>query len=114
MEWTVEDRSDHVVVTTRGTFDVAEHARMVEDIVTRDFWRPGTAVLFDHREMTFGDSGYAQMSEAAQNHRAHDVHIGDGKAAILVATLADFGRGRQFELLADGRVNARLHVFLDP
>lgn len=31
MEWTVEGRTDHVVVTPRGTFNVAEHRRMVED-----------------------------------------------------------------------------------
>ena len=114
MEWTVEDRTDHLVVTTRGAFNVAEHRRMVEDIVTRDFWRPGTAVLFDHRELSVGDSGYAQMMEARENHLEHNDRIGDGKAAIVMGTRADFGRGRQFELLADGRVDARLHVFLDP
>ena len=114
MEWTVEDRSDHVVVTTRGVFTVAEHRRMVEDIVSRDFWRPGTAVLFDHRELSFGDSGYAQMLEARENHLENDTRIGGGKAAIVMGTRADFGRGRQFELLAAGRVEAQLHVFLDP
>lgn len=114
MEWTVEDRTDHVVVTTRGTFNVAEHRRMVEDIVSRAFWRPGAAVLFDHRELSFGDSGYAQMMEARENHLENNARIGDGKAAIVMGTRADFGRGRQFELLTDGRVDARLHVFLDP
>lgn len=36
MEWTVEDPADHIVVTTRGVFNVAEHRRMLEDIVSRD------------------------------------------------------------------------------
>jgi hypothetical protein len=114
MEWTVEDRTGHVVVTTRGVFSVAEHRRMVEDIVSRDFWRPGTAVLFDHRELSFGDSGYEEMRDAGENHLALNTRIGDGKAAVVMGTRADFGRGRQFELLTDGRVDARLHVFLDP
>jgi hypothetical protein len=110
----VEHLTSHVVVTTRGAFDVAEHRRMVEDIVSRDFWRPGTAVLFDHRELSFGDSGYAQMREAGENHLANNDRIGDGKAAVVMGTRADFGRGRQFELLTDGRVDARVHIFLDP
>ncbi|HEX6372851.1 MAG TPA: hypothetical protein VF006_28270 [Longimicrobium sp.] len=114
MDWTVEDCTDHVVVTTRGAFDAAEHRRMVEDIVTRDFWRPGTAVLFDHRELSFGGSGYQQMLEARENHLAHNTDIGDGKAAVVMGSRADFGLGRQFELLTEGQVDARMHIFLDP
>jgi hypothetical protein len=39
--------------------------------------------------------------------------IGYGKAAIPLRTLADYGRGRQFELLTDCRVGAQLQVFRD-
>lgn len=113
MEWTVEDRGGYVAVTTRGAFAADDHGRMVEDIVTRDFWRPGTSVLFDHRALDFGASGLAVMRQAGENHQAHDVRIGDGKAAVLMGTLVDYGRGRQFELLTDGRVSANLRVFLD-
>jgi hypothetical protein len=114
MEWTVENRTDHVVVTTRGDFNVVDHRRMIEDILTRDFWRPGTAVLFDHRGMSFGGSGYAQMRAAAGNHQEHNRSIGGGRAAVVVSTLADYGRGRQFELMTDGVVDASMHIFLDP
>lgn len=113
MEWTVDDGpgGEYVVVTTRGTFRVDDHARMVEDIVSRDFWHPGRSVLFDHRQLEFGDTGYPAMQRAAENHLSHDLCIGEGKAAILMRTLADYGRGRQFELLTDGQVGAQLQVF---
>jgi hypothetical protein len=115
MEWTVEHRAaqDCVVVATRGVFRLDDHLRMTQDIVSRDFWRPGTAVLFDHRELDFGETGFEAMKRAGENHIANDARIGPGKAAVLMRTLADYGRGRQFELLTEGRVGARVQIFLD-
>ncbi len=116
MKWFVElpQADRHAVVTTSGTFAVEDHLRMIEDIVGRPGWRPGTDVLFDHRQLTFGDANFATMSRARSNHLRHDARIGDGKAAILVRSLSDYGRGRQFELLASDSVSAALCVFMDP
>ena len=115
MEWTIEQGkgTDYFAVATRGAFDVDDHRRMVKDIISRDFWRPGMSVLFDHRALDFGDTGYAEMRKAADNHLSNDICIGEGKAAILMKSLADYGRGRQFELLTEGQVSARMQVFLD-
>lgn len=115
MEWTIDHRTGqaYATVATRGVFRLDDHLRMIEDIVSRDFWRPGMAVLFDHRQLDFGDSGLWVMRQAAENHLARDTSIGDGKAAILMKSAADYGRGRQFEMVADGQVGARMQVFLD-
>lgn len=116
MKWIVEipEADRHAVVTTSGTFCVSDHLRMIEDIVSRPGWSPGTDVLFDHRQLTFGDADFGTMSRARANHLRHDARIGNGKAAILVRSLSDYGRGRQFELLTDGKVSAALCIFLDP
>jgi hypothetical protein len=53
------------------------------------------------------------MYQGGDNHLRNDEHIGDGRAAILVRSLSDYGRGRQFELLTQGRVSATMRVFLD-
>ncbi|HYW14161.1 MAG TPA: hypothetical protein VE871_19505 [Longimicrobium sp.] len=115
MEWTVEHRAaqDYVVVATGGEFALHDHVRMIEDIVSRDFWRPGMAVLFDHRALDFGASGLATMRQASENHAANDARIGSGRAAVVMRTPADYGRGRQFEMLSDGRVEATVQIFLD-
>jgi hypothetical protein len=115
MEWTVEDRAAQgfVVVRTTGQFTLRDHLRMTEDILSRDFWRPGTAVLFDHRALDFGATGLAAMRQASETHVAHDDRIGGGRAAVLMRTPADYGRGRQFEMLTDGRVGAQMQIFLD-
>jgi hypothetical protein len=115
MQWTVELRGagEYAVVTTSGTFTVDDHLRMIEDIVSRPGWCPGTNVLFDHRDLTFGDAGLRAMDQAGANHLRYDARIGDGKAAVLVRSLSDFGRGRQFELLTDDLISARMCVFMD-
>ena len=115
MRWTVElPGADHyAVVTTSGVFDVSDHVRMIEDITTRPGWRPGMDVLFDHRALALGEADLRAMYEAGENHRSNDERIGDGRAAVLVRSLNDYGRGRQFERLTQGRVSATLSVFLD-
>ena len=115
MRWTVElpGGDGYAVVTTSGVFDVSDHVRMIQDIVTRPGWRPGTDVLFDHRALDFGEADLRAMYQAGDNHLRNDEHIGDGRAAILVRSLNDYTRGRQFELLTEGRVSATMSVFLD-
>lgn len=115
MEWRVEDRQaqEFVVVTTQGVFTLDDHRRMIKDVVSRDFWRPGTAVLFDHRGLDFGSMGFEGMRQASENHVVNDARIGSGRAAVLMRTPADFGRGRQFELLTEGRVSATMQIFMD-
>jgi hypothetical protein len=115
MEWTVdfERAEEYVVVTTRGVFSPDGHRRMTEDIISRDEWRPGAAVLFDHRQLDFGDTGLEAMQRAGDNHREHDDRIGNGKAAVLMNTPVKFVRGRQFQMLTEGHVEARLQIFLN-
>ncbi|HET7233622.1 MAG TPA: hypothetical protein VFJ16_26670 [Longimicrobium sp.] len=115
MRWTVEiPRGDgYAVVTTSGTFDVNDHVRMIEDIITRPGWLPGMDVLFDHRALDFGEADLRAMYQAGDNHLRNDERIGNGRAAILMRSLNDYGRGRQFELLTEGRVSATMRVFLD-
>ena len=115
MHWNVElsEADEYAIVTTSGTFNAADHLRMIEDIVSRPGWRPGTDVLFDHRGLSFGNANLADMYQASANHLLNDARIGSGKAAILMRSLSDYGRGRQFELLTADRVSATLCVFLD-
>jgi hypothetical protein len=86
---------------------------MIQDITTRPGWRPGMDVLFDHRALDLGEADLRAMYQAGDNHRRNDERIGDGRAAILVRSLSDYSRGRQFELLTEGRISATLRVFMD-
>jgi hypothetical protein len=65
------------------------------------------------RRLDFGETGLAAMRQASENHVANDDRIGRGKAAVLMRSPADYGRGRQFEMLTEGRVGATVQIFLD-
>ena len=115
MEWDVvfDESRGAAIVSTRGKFNATDHARMVEDVVSRAQWRPGHPVMFDHRGLDFGAAGFATMSAARDTHMAHEARIGAARTAILMKSIADFGTGRQFQLLLDGAVSADVRVFVD-
>lgn len=115
MNWTVHkpEGKSYITVVTEDDFNLPDHQRMIEDIISRDFWKPGTDAFFDHRKLQFNSTGYYRMKEASEIHQKYEQQIGDGKAAILMKSLADFGRGRQFEMLIDNKASAKLRIFLD-
>ena len=114
MEWTVEDAGAFVVVRTSGVFDISSHRRMIGDILSRRFWAPGRAILFDHRALSFDGAGYRVMSEAVDNHMERDEEIGGGRSAILVGSTLAYGVARIFDGVSSHRVSAEIRIFTDP
>lgn len=115
MNWKVEhfQAPEFVKVTTEGKFTVPEHYEMIRDIVSRVFWKPGMNAFFDHRKLEFPQTDIEVMKLIAENHKRFEKEIGDGKAAILMKSLADFARGRQFELLTKTKKrSAKVEIFL--
>lgn len=115
MNWTVQKPAEKpfVKVVTEGDFNLTDFLKMIEDIISRDFWKPGTNVLFDHRNLEFGSTDISIIKEACKNHKKYDERIGGGKSALLMKSLADFGRGRQYELVTKGKISAKPYPFLD-
>ncbi len=115
MNWTVEklETEPFVRVAPEGVFDPDEHCRMLEDLLTREFWKPGMPVLFDFRKLEFTGTNIEDVREASLNRRNNEARIGDGKSAFLMKSLTDFARGRQFQLLTEDKVSAELHIFME-
>lgn len=115
MKWSVELSSDgrYVLVVTSGRFDPSSHRAMTRDILSRAYWRPGRDVIFDHRQADFTGASFPAMLEARDTHKDNDERIGDGKAAIVVKSLADFGVGRMFQSLSENQVRADVQLFQD-
>jgi hypothetical protein len=89
VEWTVtfDGCRGAAVVRTRGTFNTIDHKLMVADIVTRDEWHPGHAILFDHRDLSFEGTGYPEMLNARENHALYEARIGNARSAIVNVTM---------------------------
>jgi hypothetical protein len=115
MEWTIikTDEESFIRLMPRRNFNHVDYRAMVNDVVTSDFWESGTDVLVDYRQVEFGASNIETFRELVCIHQKYDTQIGTCRLAILMKTQADFGRGRQFELLARGKIAASLHIFLE-
>src|SRR5215203_1947656 len=101
MNWTIEyiEKLNFVKIVTDGDFTDSDHIAMIEDIISQKFWKPGMDTFFDHRKLEFNETDITLMKKISENHKRYEGQIGDGKAAILMKSLEDYLRGRQFELL---------------
>lgn len=115
MSWTVEYVKDRhfVRVVAKGVYNIDDHLRLLEDIVSRDFWKPGMNVLIDDSRLDLHQTTLEELRKAGLKRIELDVLIGGGKTAVLVSSLTDFARARQFELITSGKVSAKIDIFKD-
>ncbi len=68
MTWTIEyiEALKYVRVTGEGDFSVQEHAALLDDIVSRDFWKPGTPLLLDNKNVSFTGADMKRLDSPAR------------------------------------------------
>ena len=115
MNWIIKYIEDQrfVTISYEGLFSVEEQLMAIEDLLSRKFWQPGLPILIDHRKLDFGSTNISMLQQPAIFHQKNDARIGRGRIAVLMKSLSDFGRGRQFELLTKGKISAKLEIFLE-
>jgi hypothetical protein len=115
MHWTFEydERANLVRVNVAGKFSLEGHSKKMDELETQDYWKPGINVLFDCREVDLSDTGFADIKALADNFVADDRLLGCSKIALLMKTITDYGRGRQFEMLTDEKMCADIRNFMD-
>jgi hypothetical protein len=114
MNWTFDysREASLVRVSLEGGFNLEDHLKSLEELTALEHWKPGINVLFDCRRLDLSETDYEVIKRAADNCIRNDKIAGCGKIALLMKTVADFGRGRQFEMLTDERMDADIRVFL--
>lgn len=70
-------------------------------------------VLFDERKVEFKDTDIELVKEVSNSFKSFDKQLGSGKVAVLMNSLIDYARGRQFELLTAKSVSAKIKIFTD-
>lgn len=115
MNWKIEyiEKKNFVKIVTEGDFTVSDHEAMIEDITSQKFWKPDMDTFFDNRKLEFNETTIELMKKVSENHKSHEKQIGGGKAAILMKSLEDYLRGRQFELLTSHQASAKMNIFMD-
>ena len=115
MNWKFEyiNDGDYVRITDEGVFNIEDHRRKMKELASQDFWDPGVNLLFDCTKLDFGKTEYQDIRDLALEFANQNELIGCGKIAILMKSIADFGKGRQFELLTDEKICANVSIFID-
>jgi hypothetical protein len=115
MDWSIQftKDKDYVKVTLEGDFNASEHLRMIEDILAQEYWRSGMNLLIDSRSVDYSQATFDVMMQAGSNMSRFESQIGSGKAAVLMETVLTFGKGRQFEMLAEDKSAANIRIFLE-
>ncbi len=113
--WTIEftESQDFVKIVAEGAFSTTEHSQLLEDLLTRRSWIPGMNILFDDRKVEFDGTNVELIRRVGDNFQLYDEKIGDGKIAILMKSLTDYARGRQFELITEKKISGDLKIFMD-
>lgn len=113
--WTIEfvEIQNYVKVVAENDFSVEGHTKLIADVVSREFWEPGMNLLIDDRKVEFKGVNIESIKEASRGFRTFEKELGDGKTALLMDTLSDYTRGRQFELLTDDKVSTNIKIFRD-
>jgi hypothetical protein len=115
MTWTIEYMKDRhfVRVMVRGIYNIDDHVRMLDDIASRAFFEPGMNLLIDDTALDLRQTNLEQLRAAGRKRIELDALIGDGKTAVLVGSLTDLARARQFQLMTSGKVSGKMDVFKD-
>jgi hypothetical protein len=115
MRWTFvySGHGNFVRVIVEGSFNLADHERKIEELTGQDYWLPGIKVLLDLREADSTHMSYKDMRGLADSYASNERLADCWKFALLMGKLADFGIGRQFEILTDEKIPGEIKVFLD-
>lgn len=115
MNWSatyIQDKH-YVEIVFEGDFTAEGLIQMMDDVVAREYWKPGMNVLSDFRKVKFDADSLAAIRKVSEGRLKKEKQIGSGKSALLMNSLADYGRGRQYQLLIESKISASLRVFTD-
>lgn len=113
MSWTVEYVKDRhfVRIVVKGIYNIDDHRRMLEDVASREFFKAGMNLLIDDTSLDFSQTNLEQLRTAGNKRIELDALIGNGKTAVLVSSVTDLARARQFQLMTSGKISGKMDIF---
>jgi hypothetical protein len=113
MKWEIENTGEFVRVTTLGLYSFQDVAVLFDEIPSLESVRPGLKILFDTRQLDCSGLDFHGIQAAEAYYTAMDARIYKLRAALLVKSVSNFGRGRQIMFVYNGKITGRIRVFLD-
>jgi len=113
MNWAIKyiEDDNYVRVTSEGVFSIEEHPKCFRKLFSTAFWKPGLNLLFDHRHFDFGIINLEIMRAVSIHFLQVSEQLGAGRLALLMKSAHDFGIGRQFEMITEGKSRRDICIF---
>jgi hypothetical protein len=99
-----------VVITTRGSADLAGVKLFGEELMADPRFRAGSTILVDHSELDARPLTASDLSEIGRVASGRTEQLGDTVFAIVVPNTLTFGMARQSSILA-GPLESAFHIF---
>ena len=115
MHWAIDhvEPQNYVSVVLGGVFFIEEHPILVMEILASRFWKPGINLLLDCRDLDLSRVNTQHLRMMSNKYHQIAEQLGDGKFALLMKSAFHFGLGRQFQMIADGKIQNEIGVFND-
>lgn len=115
MEWVFALDGDGRVmrIDTSGHFGLPDQERMFEELGAHPSFSSSLAFLFDNRRLDLSGSNFDVIRESVEVVQRFVRTRRVERLAGLVNPGADFGVGRQFELLTDAAGGHGFRIFVD-
>jgi hypothetical protein len=113
MNWATEyiEKERYVKIICDGFFSIVDHKGCFDQLFASDFWKPGMNLLFDNRDMTFGQVNADKMRIIAEYYRGVSRLLGKCRIALLMSSTLGYGLGRQFQTFAEDKGESEIGVF---
>lgn len=113
MDWKIEhiENENYIKITLIGLFTIADHNEFFTKLLSSDFWKPGTNLLFNGRNLDFTSLNSTLIRGISDYFQSISEQLGKNKIALLASSSLGYGFGRQFQMLSENKVQSEIRVF---
>lgn len=113
MDWTMtyDEAGNYIRVTCTGFFSEERHAECFRSVFSSPYWKPGVNLLFDNRNLQFGNVKADTLIRISNYYKEAGPMLGKRKIALLMSSIPEYGIGRQFQMLAEGKGESEIRIF---
>jgi len=104
---------NYFLIQTHGDFDINDFKELAIEMLTHTNWVPGANCLFDYRMTNMLGVARQDFENASAMHRENNSVVGNGKSALVMKDVGNYGMGRMYQNTTEGHVDTQFQIFSD-
>ena len=111
MEYQILQHEGFIEVLTVGDADISVFREYVQEVISLDEWKPGTALLCNHTNLNASPITVGEVHELASMAATSRAELGRCRLASLVGRDLEFGLARMWEVFVENKWDGETGVF---